>query len=134
MEKRSIGWNNISIGKKTKTDKILKISWTIAAGKAFENSFSTEKCPKEATRHVIVVPILAPIIIGTALDTVNVPAATNPTVIEVVTELDCIIAVASIPMNRPVKGFEVELINTLAKPVPKPLREQLKISIPKRNR
>jgi hypothetical protein len=72
--------------------------------------------------------------IGMALDTVNVPAATNPTVIEVVTELDCIIAVASIPINSPVKGFEVELIKTLAKPAPKPLREALKISIPKRNK
>ena len=116
------------------TDKILKISCTIAAGNALENSLSTEKCPKEATRHVIVVPILAPMIIGTALDTVNVPAATKPTVIEVVTELDCIIAVANIPINRPVKGFEVELISILAKPEPKPLREQLRISIPKRNR
>ena len=113
---------------------MLKISWTIAAGKAFENSFSTEKCPKEAIKHVIVVPIFAPIMIGIELDMVIVPAATKPTVIEVVTELDWIIDVASIPINSPVKGFEVELINILANPAPKPLREQLKISIPKRNR
>jgi len=116
------------------TDKILKISCTIAAGRAFENSFSTEKCPKEVIKHVIVVPIFAPIIIGIALVTVIVPAATKPTVIEVVTELDWITAVASSPINKPVKGLLVVLINILANPVPKPLREELRSSIPNKNR
>jgi len=81
-----------------------------------------------------VVPMFAPMIIGIALDTVKVPAATKPTVIEVVTELDWIIAVVSIPINKAVKGFEVVLIRVLAKPVPKPFREQLKSSIPNRKR
>jgi len=56
---------------------------------------------------VIVVPILAPMIIGTAPSSVSDPEATKATVSEVVVELLWIMAVTNNPMNKPVKGFDV---------------------------
>jgi hypothetical protein len=56
---------------------------------------------------VIVVPTLAPIMIGIALCNVRDPDATSATTTDVVVELLCNIAVISNPMNSPVKGFEV---------------------------
>lgn len=56
---------------------------------------------------VIVVPILAPIIMGIALSSVTDPDATSATTRAVVVELLCNIAVMSNPMNRPVNGLDV---------------------------
>lgn len=56
---------------------------------------------------VMVVPTLAPIIIGIALCKVIDPEATRATTKEVVVELLCSIAVINKPMNNPVKGFAV---------------------------
>jgi hypothetical protein len=42
--------------------------------------------------------------------------------------------VESNPINIPVKGLAVVLINIRAKPVPIPLRDELKKSTPKRNK
>lgn len=56
---------------------------------------------------VIVVPMLAPIIMGMAFGIVIEPDATSATVNEVVVELLCNMAVISSPINNPVKGLEV---------------------------
>lgn len=56
---------------------------------------------------VIVVPMLAPIIIGTAPGSESVPDATSATVSEVVAELLWIMAVTNKPINNPVNGFDV---------------------------
>lgn len=53
---------------------------------------------------VIVVPTLAPMIIGTAISTGS-PPATSPTVMAVVVEEDCISTVPRIPIANPTKGF-----------------------------
>ena len=56
---------------------------------------------------VIVVPMLAPIIIGMALSTEIDPAATNAITSDVLVELLCSRAVIRIPMKSPLKGFDV---------------------------
>ena len=56
---------------------------------------------------VIVVPTLAPMMIGIAFCKVMDPEATKATTNDVVVELLCSIAVISSPMNNPVNGFEV---------------------------
>ena len=56
---------------------------------------------------VIVVPILAPMMMGTAPCKESEPEATKATVMEVVAELLCISAVTSNPINKPVKGLDV---------------------------
>ena len=63
--------------------------------------------PSETMLLVMVVPTLAPMMIGTALCKVIDPEATNATTSDVVVELLCNIAVISSPMNRPVNGFAV---------------------------
>ena len=60
---------------------------------------------------VILVPIFAPIIYGTAAATAifvsspNVPAATMPTTRDVVVDEDWINPVANIPINNPMNGL-----------------------------
>ena len=56
---------------------------------------------------VMVVPILAPIMIGIAPRRETEPEATKATTMEVVVELLCRMAVTSNPMNKPVKGLVV---------------------------
>lgn len=51
--------------------------------------------------------MLAPIIIGTASERLSDPAATRATIILVLVELLCIIAVTSKPINKPIKGLDV---------------------------
>ena len=63
--------------------------------------------PRETIVLVIVVPMLAPMIIGTALCRVIEPEATSATTSEVVVELLCNIAVIRSPMNSPVNGLDV---------------------------
>ena len=69
---------------------------------------------------VMLVPILAPIIIGMALLIERVPAATKATTIDVVVPELWIILVAKMPMNKPTKGLEVVVIRRWANPSPKP--------------
>ncbi len=56
---------------------------------------------------VIVVPMFAPMIIGTAPCSESDPEATKATVREVVVVLLCKIAVTNNPINNPVNGFDV---------------------------
>ena len=53
---------------------------------------------------VTVVPMLAPMIIGTAASTVSVPEPTSPTIVEVDTDEDCASTVARTPANNPASG------------------------------
>jgi hypothetical protein len=68
---------------------------------------------------VIVVPTLAPIIIGIALCKEMDPDATNATTSAVVVELLCNMAVTNNPINNPVNGFEVAIKIVSAADVPK---------------
>ena len=56
---------------------------------------------------VMVVPMFAPITIGTALSKFKAPPATSPTTMDVVVEELWIRLVATIPMSNPAKGLEV---------------------------
>ena len=67
--------------------RILKISCCVPAAMAFLNSFRLFRYPMETRVLVIVVPMLAPITIGMALEKSRVPAATAATIKEVVVEL-----------------------------------------------
>jgi hypothetical protein len=87
--------------------RILKKSWYVPAATALRNSFFLFIKPRETIVLVIVVPTLAPIIIGIALCRVREPEATRATTTDVVVELLCNIAVINKPINRPVNGFEV---------------------------
>jgi hypothetical protein len=55
----------------------------------------------------MVVPMFAPITIGTALSKFKAPPATSPTTMDVVVEELWIRLVATIPMSNPAKGLEV---------------------------
>lgn len=74
---------------------------------------------------VMVVPILAPIIIGMALSKAIEPEATSATTIAVVVELLWIIAVISSPMKRPVKGLDVARIMVSAADLPRCCKEAI---------
>jgi len=63
--------------------------------------------PRDTIVLVIVVPMFAPMIIGTALCRVIDPDATRATTSDVVVELLCSIAVMRSPMNNPVNGLDV---------------------------
>ena len=88
---------------------------------------------------VIVVPIFAPITIGIAVSNVRPvpvaePAATRPTMIDVVVDDDWITAVARIPIINPTRGFEVVWKMALAKSAPKSLKAAPKRVIDRINR
>ena len=89
------------------TVSMLKKSWYVPAATARLNSFFLLMKPRETIVLVIVVPMLAPMIIGTAPCNVIEPEATRATTSEVVVELLCNIAVIRSPMNKPVNGLEV---------------------------
>ena len=63
--------------------------------------------PRDTIVLVIVVPTLAPMIMGTALRIVIELDATSATTTAVVVELLCNMAVTNNPMKRPVNGFAV---------------------------
>ena len=104
----------ISIGSKTATAQTLKKSCSIEPVKARLNSSPRVICPIETKIFVTEVPILAPIIIGMAASNESigvpfpVPTATNPTIIEVVVDEDCTIAVVRTPIMRAITGFDVD--------------------------
>jgi len=87
--------------------RILKKSWYVPAATARRNSFFRLIKLSDTMVLVIVVPMLAPMMMGMALCKVIDPDATNATTNEVVVELLCNMAVMSNPMNRPVNGFDV---------------------------
>lgn len=71
------------------------------------NSFFLLMKPNETIVLVMVVPILAPMIMGMALSMVMDPEATNATTKLVAVELLCIMAVISRPIKSAVNGLEV---------------------------
>jgi hypothetical protein len=77
----------------------------------------------ETMVFVIVVPILAPMMMGIAPGNVSTPPATSPTVIEVVVDELWIILVARMPMRSPTRGLDVVLMRVSAKPFPIILKE-----------
>lgn len=89
------------------TIRILKKPSYVPADAARLNSFFLLINPKDTMVLVIVVPTLAPMIIGMALSSVIDPEATNATTSAVVVELLWIMAVISKPMKSAVNGFEV---------------------------
>ena len=82
----------------------------------------------------MVVPILAPMIIGTALCKVMDPEATSATTIDVVVELLCNIAVMRSPMNNPINGLEVANKMVSATFLPKCCRDDVIKSRENKNR
>ncbi|RMZ96996.1 hypothetical protein BpHYR1_003626 [Brachionus plicatilis] len=85
---------------------MLNKSLIAAALKALLNSYGSPERVRAMNIFVKQVPILDPIIMGTALLTDGImPAPTMVTTIEVVAVAFCIIAVAIIPMASDPKGF-----------------------------
>lgn len=113
---------------------MLKKSCTILAPNALLNSLLFVICPKDTSVLVMVVPIFAPITIGMAVSRVSAPPATNPTTKEVVVDELWIKLVATIPIIKPEKGFDVIVINVSANPCPKDLKEWPRSLILNRNR
>jgi len=79
----------------------------VPAATALRNSFFLLINPSETMVLVIVVPTLAPIMMGIAFCRVKDPEATKATINDVVVELLWIIAVISNPINNPLNGFDV---------------------------
>lgn len=77
----------------------------------------------------MVVPMLAPITIGIALVKSIDPLATMATIIDVVVELLCKIAVANNPINKLIKGLEVTESIGFTLPLPKCPKEEISRSI-----
>ena len=83
---------------------------------------------------VTVVPMLAPMIIGTAASTPNKPVPTRPTIVDVVTDDDCASTVASTPTHNPATGF-VTLENSSSwMSLPRPLMPPSSSETPIRKR
>lgn len=89
------------------TVRMLKNPPYVPAAEALRNSFFLLMKPNETIVLVMVVPTLAPMMMGIALSRVIDPDATSATTSAVVVELLWIIAVISKPMNKAVNGFEV---------------------------
>jgi len=85
----------------------LKKWWYVPAATALRNSFRLLMKPSETMILVMVVPTLAPIIMGIAPSSVSAPEATIATTRAVVVELLCNMAVITSPMNNPVNGLDV---------------------------
>lgn len=89
------------------------------------NSFRLLMKPNETMVLVMVVPTLAPIIIGMALSMEMEPEATNATTRLVAVELLCSMAAISNPINRPVNGLEVASRIASAAVFPRCCREEI---------
>jgi len=90
--------------------KILNKLCVVEADIALRNSSFFVKKLRATILLVSVVPIFAPMIIGMACAKSIDPDATIATIMEVVVELLCIMAVVTIPMNKLIKGLLVMLI------------------------
>ncbi len=77
----------------------------MAAPTARSNSTGRRMLPTEARVLVTLVPMLAPMIMGTASSTPTSPAATMPTIVDVLTDDDWTSTVARMPTNRPLIGL-----------------------------
>ena len=88
---------------------ILKKSCTVAALMASWNWSLFRICPSATIVLVTLVPILAPMIMGTAPFNDNVSEATSVTMMAVVVELLCISAVANKPIKSATRGSLVML-------------------------
>ncbi len=107
-----------SIGNRIRTARTLKKSCTLAAANARRNSSFRVMCPSDTMAQVTVVPMLAPMMMGTAFSIDSMPAATNPTTVEVVMDELWTMLVARIPMKRPTSGLDVVAIRRSEKPAP----------------
>jgi len=106
----------------------------VAPEKAFMNSCFFVIKLRETKVLVSVVPILAPNIMGIARCISSEPLATMATIMEVVVELLCIMAVTSNPINKLTKGFVVISSMDWAKFLLDVLRPDIRRSIEKRKR
>ena len=77
-----------SSGRMMATAITLKKSCIVAAVNARRNSSERRACPSETSVFVTVVPMLAPMIMGTAVSIGRLPAATRATIVAVVTDDD----------------------------------------------
>ena len=102
-----------SRGNSTATVMKLKKSWQVAIENALTNSSLRPMWASDTIVLVTVVPMLAPMIIGTALAMGSglSGAATNPTMSDVVTDELCIRVVARIPTISPISGLLVLVKN-----------------------
>ena len=103
----------------------LKKLWYAPAETALLNSFRLVIKPREMIILVIVVPTLAPMMIGTAFPILMAPEAVSATAIDVVAELLWTIAVISKPMKKPVKGLEVASMMVSAAVCPNNWRDEI---------
>ncbi len=131
---RSIGWKRISIGSNAKAASTLKKSCTMEAANARSNSAGRVTCPIDTIVLVVVVPMLAPMITGTASCTVRMSDATSPTTIVVVVEELWIRLVARKPISRPASGSAVVFRSCSASPRPPILNAVLISSMLEKNR
>ena len=83
---------------------------------------------------VTVVPILAPMIIGTANSTERDPDPTRATIVEVDTDDDCTRTVARTPTNSPAIGFETRSNKESVKSAPNAFIPDSSPFTPTRNR
>ena len=102
---RLSAWVVSSIGSIKATVRTLNMSCTMAAPNARRNSSLADTCPMDTSMLVTLVPILAPMTIGTAVATGISPVATSPTVKEVVKDELWTSGVIRMPTNRPASGL-----------------------------
>ena len=110
------------------------MSWTVAAAKALLKSSPRRRYPREARMLVTVVPMLAPMIIGTASSIPTTLLATRPTITEVDTDEDWTSTVARRPTNRPPIGLETPWKRPSTKSLPSVLNPPLSSSTPVRKK
>ena len=91
-------------------------------------------CPTETMVLVVVVPMFAPMSMGTANSIVRACEATRPTMIVVVVDELWIRLVARNPMKSPATGSEAAFRSCSAKPRPPILNALLISSMLKKNR
>jgi hypothetical protein len=96
----------------------------MAPENARRNSSFLVICPRETMELVIVVPILAPRMMGIARGTLKTPEPTQATAREVTIEELCTMLVASIPTKRPAKRLWAKAISDLANPPPASLSDR----------
>mmetsp|Transcript_68764 Transcript_68764/g.143607 ORF Transcript_68764/g.143607 Transcript_68764/m.143607 type:complete len:208 (-) Transcript_68764:230-853(-) len=101
----SMGWKSSSMGKRSPTDIRLNMSCTVAPAKALSNSNRSPAWPIDTMVLVTVVPMLAPMMMGTAGRTWSPPAETKATTMDVLVEEDCTITVASTPTIKAARLF-----------------------------
>ena len=97
----------------------IKATFTVPAAMALRNSSGRSICPAAMIVLVTLVPTFAPMMIGIARATSRPPAATRPTVIDVIDDELCMKLVARVPMKRPTNGFDVAASSCSTTPSPR---------------